>query len=88
MNGQEQSFEGEQLERDSSSRKRADVGQDRYNIKSGFVLRKWRPKSEYSLYGLAHKWMFPYGDTVCSNIELGDGGSVEVHSAPFCTFLI
>ena len=32
--------------------------------------------------------MVPYGDTVDLNMELGDRGSVEVHYAPFRTFLI
>ena len=32
--------------------------------------------------------MLPQGNTVDPHMKLGDGGSVEVHSAPFCTCLI
>ena len=32
--------------------------------------------------------MLPHGDTVDPNMELGDGGSAEVHSALFSTYLI
>ena len=65
-----------------------DIGQDRHNIKSRFVLKKRWPKPEYGLNSLGDKRMLPHRDTVDPNMELGDRGSVKVHSAPFSTCLI
>ena len=65
-----------------------DVGQDRHNIKGRFILRERWPKPEYGLNSLGDKRMLPHGDTVDPNMELGDRGSVKVHSAPFSTCLI
>ena len=57
-------------------------------MKCRLVLGQRGPKPKHSLQGLGDKLMLLQGNTLNSNMELGDGRSVISHSAILGPFLI